>query len=167
MFNYRVWTQVLLLGASLTLAWTAPASAQDCLKTGCPEGQRAAHFIDQDATGVAIKGYDPVAYFTAGNAVKGNPEIDYAWKDAHWRFASQDDRDAFSKDPERFSPQYGGYCANGMSMSVLADIDPDSWAIVDSKLYLTHSKRALEKFHATPATSISKADVNWLELQPK
>jgi YHS domain-containing protein len=137
------------------------------LKNGCPEGQRAEHLIDQDAAGVAIKGYDPVAYFKDGQPVKGSPEIDYVWKGAHWHFATQDNRDAFSKDPERFGPQYGGYCANGMSMNVLADIDPDSWAIVDGRLYLNHSKRAVEKFRTTTTMIISKAGANWPGLQPK
>jgi YHS domain-containing protein len=123
--------------------------------------------IDQGTDGVAIKGYDPVAYFTVGHPVKGSPEIDYVWKDAHWHFATPDNRDAFSKDPERFSPQYGGYCSFGVSVNVMADIDPDAWAIIDGKLYLYHSKTSAEKFHGSTVNNISKADVNWPGLQPK
>lgn len=166
MLSYRVQqTCILLLGMSLTLAWAA--NAQDCLSTGCPKGQRATHFIDQDAAGVAMKGYDPVAYFTVGHPAKGSPEIEYVWKDAHWRFSTQENRDAFSKEPERFSPQYGGYCSFGMGLNVMADVDPNNWDIIDGKLYLYHSKNAFDKFHADTASNISKAKASWPDLQPQ
>jgi YHS domain-containing protein len=163
MSKYR---RMIVLVASLTVGWAATGNAQDCLKTGCPTGQRATHFIDQDAAGVAIKGYDPVAYFTVGHPVKGSPEIEYVWKDARWHFSTQENRDAFSKDPEKFSPQYGGYCSFGVSVNVLADIDPDAWAIIDGKLYLYHRPASLEKFKAATAENMSKANRNWPDLQP-
>ena len=164
MFHHRY---ILVLAASVTVGLSATANAQDCLKTGCPKDQQATHFIDQDAAGVAIKGYDPVAYFTMGHPVKGSPDIEYVWKDAHWRFSTQEDRDAFIKDPDKFSPQYGGYCAFGVSVNVLADIDPEAWAIMDGKLYLYHRPASLDKFKAAIAENISKANVNWSVLQPK
>ena len=113
------------------------------------------------------KGYDPVAYFTMGHPVKGSPDIEYVWKDAHWRFSTQENRDAFIKDPDKFSPQYGGYCAFGVSVNVLADIDPEAWSIMDGKLYLYHRPASLDKFKAAIAENISKANVNWSVLQPK
>jgi hypothetical protein len=65
--------------------------------------------INTDDVGVAIKGYDTVAYFTDGRAVKGNPEVETLWQDARWHFASAEHRDMFKADPERYAPQYGGY----------------------------------------------------------
>ena len=152
---------------SLVYPTVATANAQHCLKTVCPKGQQATHFIDQDVAGVAIKGYDPVAYFTIGHPVKGGPDIEYVWKDAHWRFSTQEDRDAFIKDPDKFSPQYGGYCAFGVSVNVLADIDPEAWAIMDEKLYLFHRLASLDKFKTATAENISNANANWSVLQPK
>jgi hypothetical protein len=117
---------------------------------------------------LAISGYDPVAYFTDGKPVPGRDDIDFVWHDARWRFASTEHRDMFARDPNHYAPQYDGYCAMGASWEKDAhkDIaDPLAWAIVDGKLYLTHSREALAKWQRNPAENIERADRNWPKLK--
>ena len=90
--------------------------------------------------GYAVKGVDVVAYHTDGAVVKGSKSLAFEWRGAKWLFASEAHRAAFKGAPERFAPQYGGYCAWAMSQGKTADIDPEAWKIVDGKLYLNYDK---------------------------
>src|SRR3954452_12028082 len=83
--------------------------------------------VNQTSGGAAIDGYDPVAYFTDSKPVKGNPQFNYTWQGAKWQFASASHRDAFAKSPERYAPQYGGYCAYGVGEGHTVSIDPEAW----------------------------------------
>src|SRR5438270_2203337 len=108
---------------------------------------------------LSISGYDPVAYFTEGKPVQGKPEFDYLWHKLHWRFANGEHRDLFAKDPERYAPQYDGYCASGVADAAVFGphkdtVDPEAWAIVDGKLYLTHTGYALERWRPNLAENI-------------
>jgi len=95
---------------------------------------------------VAILGYDPVAYFTDGRAVQGSPEISQSWLGATWHFASTQHRDTFTANPISYAPQYGGFCAGSMSVGLVTDnIDPNSWRIIDGKLYLFGEAQALSR----------------------
>jgi enamine deaminase RidA (YjgF/YER057c/UK114 family) len=111
----------------------------------------------------AISGYDPVAYFTDRKPVPGVSEFEYVWHDARWRFSSASHRDLFVGDPNRYAPQYDGYCAGGMSSdSPHKDtVDPEAWAIVDGKLYLTHTTRSLGRWQGNATENIKRADENW------
>jgi hypothetical protein len=115
--------------------------------------------------GVAIKGYDPVAYFTAGKPVEGLKEFEYVWQDAKWRFASAANRDAFKAAPENYAPQYGGYCAWAVSQGYTANIDPSAWKIVECKLYLNYSADVQKKWQADIPGFIKSADTNWPKLK--
>jgi hypothetical protein len=115
--------------------------------------------------GVAIKGYDPVAYFTAGKPVEGAKEFEYLWQDAKWRFASEVNRDTFKAAPEKFAPQYGGYCAWAVSQGYTANIDPSAWKIVDGKLYLNYSAEVQKKWSVDIPGFIKSADANWPKLK--
>src|SRR6516162_9125467 len=87
-----------------------------------------------DEARLSIGGYDPVAYFTDGKPVQGKPDLEYLWHRLRWRFASVSHREMFSKDPDRYTPQYDGYCAMGTSNDAEAHkdtVDPAAWAIVD------------------------------------
>ena len=101
-----------------------------------------------DEPKLSISGYDPVAYFTDGRPVQGKAEFEYVWRKLRWRFASGEHRDLFIKDPQRYAPQYDGYCAMGAADQAAAHkdtVDPEAWAIVDGKLYLgTHPLLARE-----------------------
>ena len=111
--------------------------------------------------GVAINGYDPVAYFTENRPVEGSPDIVHEWKGVKWRFSSAENRDMFAADPEKFAPQYGGYCAYAVSYGSTATTDPSAFSIVDNKLYLNYSSGVKARWSKDIPGYISKADANW------
>jgi YHS domain-containing protein len=120
-----------------------------------------------ESGGVAIKGYDPVAYFTEAKPVKGTPAHTHAWNGSTWRFASAANRDAFAADPEKYAPKYGGFCAYGVASGYKVDIDPDAWSIVDGQLYLNYSTSVRRDWLKDTKGYIAKADTNWPGLAPK
>jgi YHS domain-containing protein len=117
--------------------------------------------------GVAIDGYDPVAYFLDNRAVKGSEKISYDWLGTPWYFASDEHRELFKKNPLKYAPQYGGYCAAEVagSGSVTVNIDPEAFAIIDGKLYLTYDKVDTQNFAMHASEAVPKADANWPEKQ--
>ena len=114
--------------------------------------------------GVALSGYDAVAYFKDGKPVAGRPEFVYKWMDATWRFSSAENRDAFAKEPAKYAPQYGGYCAFGTSQGHLVPGDPQAWKIVADKLYLNYNKDVQKYWLQDVPGYIQKADENWPKL---
>ena len=121
--------------------------------------------INTGPDNVAIKGYDTVAYFTEGQPMKGKPEFVYSWNDARWHFVNTTQRDLFAANPERYAPQFGGHCSMALSRDEVKVIDPEAWAIVDGKLYLSYSKPGIQKFRQNAAENIKKAEENWTKLQ--
>jgi len=117
--------------------------------------------VNKDGKGVAIKGYDPVAYFTEGKPVAGTLEFTHRWMDATWRFASAANRDKFAADPAQFAPQFGGYCAWAVSNNYTAPIDPQAWKIVDGKLYLNYNKSVQEQWSRDLHERIRAGEQNW------
>jgi hypothetical protein len=120
----------------------------------------------EDAPRVAIKGYDTVAYFTDGRPVPGAPENAYDWDGTRWLFATAEHRDMFSSNPDRYAPQYDGFCALGMAFGQKVEIDPTQWTIVDDKLYLSSSADATTKWRATPQDFIAAANDNFAAVAP-
>ncbi len=120
----------------------------------------AADVINSNWQG-AIAGYDPVAYHTAGKPVKGVSNFTTEWKGAKWYFVSAENRDRFAAEPEKFAPQYGGYCAYGVAKGSAAEIDPEAWHIVRGKLYLNYSKGIQRKWVDNQVKYITAADKNW------
>ncbi len=117
---------------------------------------------------LSISGYDPVAYFTDGKPVPGKSEFEYSWHKLRWRFANGEHRELFAKNPDRYAPQYDGYCAMGAAAGESAHkdtVDPEAWAIVDGKLYLTHMRQAMEDWQQNPAKYIKPADENWAAVK--
>ena len=117
--------------------------------------------VNAGPEGIAIKGFDPVAYFTIGKPLKGTEEFTYKWKGATWLFSDREHLDLFAADPERYAPKYGGYCAYAVSRGTTADIDPDAWSIVDGKLYLNLNKDVRKLWSDDIRLNIEKADRNW------
>jgi len=117
--------------------------------------------------GFAIKGYDVVAYFTDGKPVEGSKEFQFEYNGAKWLFASADHLAKFKADPEKYAPQYGGYCAFAVSKGSTAKIEPDAWKIVDGKLYLNYSHSIQKKWEKDIAGYIKKADANWPKVIEK
>lgn len=132
------------------LAFAGPAAAQK------PE-------VFADRAG-AIRGYDPVGYFTQNVPVKGSDRFTYQWKGATWRFASAENRDRFAAAPEKYAPQYGGYCAYGVAQNYAVSIDPQAWTVVDGKLYLNYSRSVRDTWSKGIPGYIRKADANWPQV---
>jgi len=114
---------------------------------------------------VAIDGYDPVAYFTDGRPIKGSAAFSLPFDEAVYYFANAEHQKMFAADPDRYAPQYSGYCTVGVSEGQKATIDPESWAISQGKLFVFHSKKALSLFAEDSAGIIAKADANWAALK--
>lgn len=117
--------------------------------------------------GKAIKGYDPVAFFTESKPVKGSDSLSYSYKDATWLFSSKANLESFKKSPEKYSPQYGGYCAYGTADGHKAPTQTDTWAIVDGKLYFNYNGKVKEMWTKQQTSLIEKANTQWPLIKDK
>ena len=111
--------------------------------------------------GAAIRGYDPVAYFTEEKPVRGSRDIEVEWNGAVWRFASIENRSVFLSDPEKYAPKYGGYCAWAVANNYTASTDPDAWTIHEGRLYLNYSLRVRDQWLKDILGDIVRGDANW------
>ena len=109
----------------------------------------------------AIRGYDPVAYFTVGEPTRGSDRYTAEWQGATYHFASAENRDKFEADPEAYAPQYGGYCAYAVSYGSTASTVPEAWKIVDGKLYLNYSSSVQKLWNKDIPGYISAANNHW------
>lgn len=110
---------------------------------------------------MAIAGYDVVAFFTEGKPVLGNEQISLKYKSANWFFANNDNLAKFKANPELYLPQYGGYCAFGMSKGYKAPIEVDTWTIDNGKLYFNYNMKVKQSWVKNQQEFIQKADENW------
>ena len=143
--NFTRLTTLLLLG---TFSLSALAADRDI-------------FTRKEA---AIRGYDPVAYFSLaedGRGVLGDPQITHDYMGATWRFSTEENRDLFAANPAEFAPQYGGYCAFAVSHGFTKPTNPHAWSVVDDKLYLNLSKGVRKKWRKDRDAAIARADTNW------
>jgi YHS domain-containing protein len=123
--------------------------------------------LNLDKTGVAIQGYDPVAFFTDKKPVKGDQNFLVKHAGAIYFFASKEHKDLFKADPAKYTPEFGGYCAYGVSRNKLVEIDVDAFQIVDGKLLLQYSKGVRDDFNKDTKGNLAKADANWVGLLDK
>ena len=114
--------------------------------------------------GVAIRGYDPVAYFTKGAPQEGKPEFAVDHQGATWRFASREHKALFEADPAKYTPAYGGYCAFGLASGYKAKIEPEAFTITDGKLYLNYNQAVRDAWRKDIPGFVEKADANWIDL---
>ncbi|MCC7426540.1 MAG: YHS domain protein [Alphaproteobacteria bacterium] len=145
----------LLALLSLGLAGTA---ARHAAGQAAPPAATSAVNVED---GVAIRGTDPVAYFTDGRPVAGRRDITAEWGGATWRFASVANRERFLAEPARYAPQYGGFCAWAVAEGYKAPIDPRAWRIVDGRLYLNYSASIQRRWERDVPGNITRADQNW------
>lgn len=124
----------------------------------------AAGRVNTNSAGIALHGYDPVAYFTAGKPAKGSPGFAATHDGATYHFASEASRSAFQVDPQRYLPQYGRYCAYGVAQGAKPDIDPTAFAVVDGKLYLNLSPAVQKRWTKDIPGYIKAADANRTDL---
>jgi len=114
--------------------------------------------------GVAIEGYDPVAYFTTGHAIAGTQDHMLKWRGAIWLFASAENLEAFEMNPASYAPQYGGFCAYGMGEGETATSDPQVFVVEDGRLYLYHNPATRAEMQSNFAAYVSRADQRWLDM---
>ena len=126
---------------------------------------QAKSLVNVDGNGLGIHGYDPVTYFTEGKAAKGDPQYSSNYGGATYYFKSSDDKAAFDKDPAKYAPQFGGYCAMAMAMGQQEDADPNFFLVHDGKLLLQRNEKAHMMFMKDPAGNHKKADEQWKKLQ--
>jgi hypothetical protein len=115
--------------------------------------------------GLMLQGYDVVAYFADGRPVRGSSSYVHRWQNAEWRFASAEHRDAFAANPERYVPQYGGFCAYGVAQGYRVDVDPTAWRIVDGRLYLNYDHSVQRTWAQDIPGYVRQADQNWTRLR--
>ena len=122
-------------------------------------GTLAGDYFERD--GVAIDGYDPVAYITEQKPVKGSPEFQSVHRGSTFQFASAAHRDVFAAEPDKYAPQYGGYCAYGMAKGYKAKIDPAAFSVIRGTLYLNYSDAVRSRWLSDVSGYIQQADANW------
>ncbi len=110
---------------------------------------------------LAMNGYDVMTYWRGGEPKEGDRDISFRYKGATWVFVSEENRDAFAASPEKFAPQYGGYCAYAASFGKVADVDPYAWRIYKDRLYLNYSPRVRRTWANKIDQNIAKADAVW------
>ena len=129
------------------------------------EAKAAKPLINQiGSKGTAIKGFDPVAYFTVGKPTKGSSEHTSKYKGATWKFASAENKSLFDENPEKYVPAYGGYCAYGVAQGYLVKIEGNAWAIRGGKLYLNYDRGVQKRWSKKPGSYIKTANTKWPKL---
>ena len=150
-------TLMLLAGLSLAASFAAaPALA-------IVPGSHAE--VNTDADGLALEGYDPVAYFTDGAATPGQAQFTAAYGGAHYQFANEADMKKFQANPAAYTPQFGGFCATGAAYGEKVKVDPTAWSVVDVKLYLNYNKSVEKQWSEDPAGNIKKANDKWPSIK--
>ena len=147
-----MWTRRTTLKAATALAATAPLQALAQAPSAAPR--------------LALKGYDPVAYFTAGAPTMGRPEFEVLHDGVRYQFASAQNRDLFKADPDRYAPQFGAACAYTMSLGQRREADPTQWLIANGKLYVFAGPAGVENFRKDTQTASLRAAENWKTLKP-
>lgn len=149
--------------SAMTLAVPA-ALAAAALDAAPAAAQKAPVYATK---GIAVSGYDPVAYFTEQKPVPGKPEIAAEHQGAKYYFSTEANRDAFKKEPAKFAPQYGGYCAWAVSQGYTASADPKAWTIVGGRLFLNYNQSVKKDWEKNIPGNVAKADANWPKVLAK
>jgi hypothetical protein len=118
-----------------------------------------------DTPRLALKGYDTVAYFTEGRPTLGKSEFEYAWDEVRYRFASAQHMTLFRAEPDRYAPQFAGYCAGGMSMGMKVEANPENWLVHDGRLFVFRTPAAQARFQADPQGTAAAGAANWEKLK--
>ncbi len=129
----------------------------------------AANFapVNTNGSGLAVRGYDPVAFFASNDAIVGDKKYEFTWNGAKWHFASAENLEKFKADPVAYAPQFGGYCSYAVSRGYTADGDPMTWKIVEGKLYLNYNQEVKEEWEKEQLRFIEDGTKNWVEFRKK
>lgn len=129
--------------------------------------EQSASIVNVDSQGVALKGYDPVSYFSTSGPVAGKSTFSATYGGATYWFANAANRETFKKHPARYEPAYGGFCAMGVALEKKLDVDPQLWRVVDGKLYLNVHKEAQARWLEDPKGNIEQANKVWARIKDK
>ncbi len=154
----------LMLGTLIAAGARAESPAEKYSKITTPGVRVDSKGEINQIDGLALHGFDPVAYFTQNKAIKGEPFITASYQGVTYQFASKEDQAAFQANPAKYVPQYGGFCAFATTAGLKADVDPYAFAINDGKLYVNYSDKALQAYQADVKGNTKKADHNWPEV---
>lgn len=146
------------------LSWACAGFLAALAVTLCVAATEARAEIRLNADGYAINGFDPVAYFAAGRPIRGQRHLTATYKGAKYAFATPQNRARFLKNPAKYEPQYGGYCAYGVAYGSKSDIDPEVWEIVDGKLYLLINAGTMSIWQKKKRSYIRTADKAWKSI---
>lgn len=154
-----------LLAIGIAVAATFSAALMPATSWAYDENSVSA--VNVDPKGVGLRGYDPVAYFTAGAPALGNSSFTAKHNGVTFHFASAANRTAFMADPAKYAPQFGGFCAMGVVLEKKLDGDPDAWHIADGKLYLNVNKDVQKKWLQDVSGNNKKAEQIWPSIRNK
>ncbi len=157
-------TQHSLLAVAISSMIAVGGGLSTAAKAVVPSSTSA---VDTDEHGIAMQGYDPVAYFTDGAPHQGDPKFKVSHDGATYYFASAGNMKRFKKNPTNYLPQYGGFCAMGTSLHQKFEGDPKVWHIVDNKLYLNVNQDVDRRWGDDVPTNITRANENWPEIKGK
>jgi YHS domain-containing protein len=132
-----------------------------------PVGAFAKELNNLDGSGIALQGYDPVAFFTDNRPVRGHQQFQTKYHGATYYFASAEHKTTFEKEPAKYEPQFGGFCAYGASRGKTVPIKIEAWQIVNRRLLMQYDLGVKEEFNGDPQGNLSKADKNWPGLVEK
>ncbi|MEM9215732.1 MAG: YHS domain-containing (seleno)protein [Cyanobacteria bacterium P01_F01_bin.150] len=178
MFIKNIKSVSLLLGLVVTIAMGGCTQSSQSssevpdagLSAAQTEGVKASainHSINIDEKGRALRGHDPVAYFTKGEPVKGSPEFSFQWNDAEYYFATAENRDKFISNPAQYAPANGGYCTFGVVLAKKFDGDPAIWSVHKNRLHVFLNQEVQEKFLQDESGNLKRVAENWPIIQDK
>lgn len=158
----RLITVSLLASALLATAGCSMVNHRPIASASAGEPLQGKFLVNVDDRGVALQGgHDPVAFFTEKKPVKGDPSHQLAYRGAIYHFASAANKAEFQKNPAKYEPQFGGFCAYAASIDKVSPIDVKFFEIVDGRLILQHNQKAWDLWHKDPAGNLPKAEANW------
>jgi YHS domain-containing protein len=129
--------------------------------------QAQKRLVNTDKQGLALKGHDPVAFFTQGRPVAGDYRYESSYNGTRYRFASAENKKLFDTDPARYVPQFGGFCAYGVSRGYAVDVELDAFQIVDGRLLMQYDKSVRDRFNQDTEGNLKRADANWPKVVEK
>ena len=145
--------KTLLISTLTTIAFVAIAAAGE--------------LVNIDKAGLALQGFDPVAYFSLKKPTPGNPQFTASFKGARYQFANAEHKALFEKNPAKYEPQFGGYCGYAASIDTISPISPDFWQVLDGRLVLQHNQKAWGLWTKDVPGNLKKADANWPHLKDR
>lgn len=147
--HHHIYLGALVLAAAATMVAAEPST------------KPSKSLINVDESGLALQGYDPVAYFTHGKPVRGKADIVSSYNGGRYQFASVEHKAMFEATPAKYEPQFGGYCGYAVANNDLAPIDPNAFTIINDRLVLQKAKWVLRLWNFSPQKNLKSADANW------